>query len=1099
MRSRLGLVLIVLSVIFGVLKSDLHAQGSSDQTPQAEASSIVLVVDTSGSMAGARLAAVQDAIRAFLANTATVPVALITFDDRVEVVQNFTSDSDEVLAAVSALSAEGMSALYEATARAATLASQAETGRGVMILITDGTQSAAQSRTTRAAALQAVQSSGLTTFTIGIGEEADLDYLQTLAGYGNGQMIALSNPVDLAAAFSRIHMAAGLSPALAPHPGDTSVVLAVDVSQSMVGLPMEQARASLSAFVRHINGAMPVAVVTFGNSVNVAQTHSTATDALVAAIDSLTPDGVTALYDGALRAVQLAAEHDAANRVVILLGDGGEYGGQSVAQRDDALHLAVEAGVQVYTIGLGFGVDRFYLQELALGTGAMFFPVRSGDELSAIYEELSTALLERLHAADGAGIAPLDPSVEAPPLLEPDYADILLPNIPPLDAAFQNLNLGAASPALDAGPASPSEAQAEGLPQEAETALAVTPDELQADEVQPFSSLVTVTVDVAEGERFGELELLLNGVPLARLDGPPYEYPLDTGMLTTGTYELEVAAETETGGFYHDAIRFEVQVLRQLPALGGVAAAPALGLTPEQDAPRLVLVGGEPAPLHLVLSQETGLAIYSPPPDEAGAAQAQSLGDILSSPLDSLPQPLRDLLTQQHSRAVAIIILGMALLLLPQGVFTVYWMTYSWVNPARMERSGAPKTYAQPHFSFTALLPARREAAVLYDTIMAVHNIDYPDHMKEILVLIRDEDDDETIAVAQRAIADIQEKAAQAGAPANVRLLTFKDGPKNKPNGLNRGYREAANDVVCVFDAEDQPHRDIYHVVNTVMQRDGADVVQSGVQLMNFRSTWFSAFNVLEYFFWFKSGLHAFTHKLNVTPLGGNTVFFKKTWLDRLAEQDTEKGYRAWDELCLTEDADIGIRLTQMGATIQIVYEAQQATQEETPATVDQFIRQRTRWCQGFYEIFFKYDWLRLPTLKQRIGAIYILMNSVFQGAIVFFLPLGMFIWATQKVPVPLAILSWMPVYLLFIQLIINLIGIQEFTRAYNLRLPLLFRLRMLIYYYPYQLLLSISALRAMIRMATRQSDWEKTEHANLHRPVAARAQRPVNAEARTA
>ncbi|NJO83231.1 MAG: glycosyltransferase, partial [Blastochloris sp.] len=223
-------------------------------------------------------------------------------------------------------------------------------------------------------------------------------------------------------------------------------------------------------------------------------------------------------------------------------------------------------------------------------------------------------------------------------------------------------------------------------------------------------------------------------------------------------------------------------------------------------------------------------------------------------------------------------------------------------------------------------------------------------------------------------------------------------GQKNKPNGLNRGLKIANGDVVCIFDAEDSPHPDIYQIINTKMVRDGADVVQSGVQLMNFESNWFSALNCLEYFFWFKSGLHAFTNEFNVTPLGGNTVFFKRDWLQKID---------GWDADLLTEDADVGIRLTLLGANIQIVYSAEHATQEETPDTATSFIKQRTRWCQGFYEIFFKGDWLRLPLLKQKVTALYILLNSVLQAFMILYLPIGVYIALTQQVAVPIALLSY--------------------------------------------------------------------------------------------
>ena len=56
--------------------------------------------------------------------------------------------------------------------------------------------------------------------------------------------------------------------------------------------------------------------------------------------------------------------------------------------------------------------------------------------------------------------------------------------------------------------------------------------------------------------------------------------------------------------------------------------------------------------------------------------------------------------------------------------------------------------------------------------------------------------------------------------------------------------------------------------------QEGVNVVQSGVQLMNYESNWYSTLNVLEYFFWFKSRLH-YHARVGMTPLGGNTVFVR--------------------------------------------------------------------------------------------------------------------------------------------------------------------------------------------------------------------------------
>ncbi|NLX10014.1 MAG: glycosyltransferase [Chloroflexi bacterium] len=610
----------------------------------------------------------------------------------------------------------------------------------------------------------------------------------------------------------------------------------------------------------------------------------------------------------------------------------------------------------------------------------------------------------------------------------------------------------------------------------------VEPVAVDPEPVNVFSNMVPITIRIEDSTEIEVAELAINGQNLAVYTAQPYEYDLDAGLLSAGDYRLTFMIISPNGIVHASDLYFEVKIddstAPAAPSIDGeaVAAAGLMGFPGPESAPladpaparRILLIDGEARPFDLAFSIADGLV-----PAVAESADAvvsddnpSSLVDVLSGPVSSIiPEPLRATLMTPRPTLAAIIILAMMLTLVPQGLFTIYWMTYTWNNPKVAERYRSPREFVAPQVSFTALLPARHEEGVIKDTIRAVNRINYPEHLKEILILIRDEDDDATINAAREAIQEL--------GSANIRLITFTDGPRNKPNGLNKGLRASTKDVVCVFDAEDEPHPDIYNVVNTVMVRDGSDVVQSGVQLMNFRSTWFSALNVLEYFFWFKSGLHAFTRQFAVTPLGGNTVFFKRHLLERI---------NGWDDQCLTEDADVGLRLTGLGAKIQIVYDAEHATQEETPDTVESFIKQRTRWNQGFYQIFFKGDWMRLPTMTQKIVALYILLNSLLQAAMFFYIPVGLYIALTQQVSVPVALFSYVPIYILLLQMLINLVGIREFTSAYGQKLPLFFSLKMMVFFYPYQLMLSFAALRAVYRFVTQKQAWEKTAHSNLHR-----------------
>ena len=415
------------------------------------------------------------------------------------------------------------------------------------------------------------------------------------------------------------------------------------------------------------------------------------------------------------------------------------------------------------------------------------------------------------------------------------------------------------------------------------------------------------------------------------------------------------------------------------------------------------------------------------------------------------------------------LLVPLSLVITVQSIFTLAGMLYAWEEPERVEKNSSPKSFLPPHYSFTAILPALHEERVIADTIEAVSAIDYPEEHKEILVVCRS-DDAETIAAATRAIKRIGK--------TNIRLIIPDFIPKNKPEKLNFALREATKDVICVFDAEDSPHPDIYHIVNTVMGRDSADVVQSGVQLVNFRSTWFSALNVLEYFFWFKSVLHLFAEK-QVIPLGGNTVFFKRLWLERIG---------GWDGNCLTEDADIGVALSVAGASIRIIYDETHATQEETPTTFADFVKQRTRWNQGFIQIYKKGIWRQLPTFSQRFLVSYILLWPQIQAVLFVYVLCSIIMMFQMKLPLLITMISLLPFYNLVMHFIVLNIGLYEFTKKFHLPYPWWMPLKLAVTFIPFQLGLGVGAIRALYRELLKNTAWEKTRHVNAHRSNLAHA-----------
>lgn len=410
-----------------------------------------------------------------------------------------------------------------------------------------------------------------------------------------------------------------------------------------------------------------------------------------------------------------------------------------------------------------------------------------------------------------------------------------------------------------------------------------------------------------------------------------------------------------------------------------------------------------------------------------------------------------------------VIYLLVIVLMVFQAIFNIRLRLFIWEAPEHAWLNHAPTVYRDPCLSFTILLPAKNEERVFRETIQKVYDLNYPKELMQIIAICR-EDDPGTIAVAQSKIDELGDQ--------NVQLLIYNDYPISKPHGLNLGLQVARGDIVTIFDAEDEPHPDILNIINTTMLNEDVDAVQSGVQLMNHNTKWFCFLNVLEYFFWFKSSMHFFA-RIGMTPLGGNTVFVRRELMEQLG---------GWDENCLTEDADLGIRLSLAHARIRIIYEDEFVTREETPSTIEQFVKQRTRWNQGFIQILFKGEWLKLEKLSQRMLAFYVLILPEVQALFAIMVPIAIVMIFFVKFPLWLAMLTYAPLYCFVLDVFMDIAGLHEFLKAHNQKWSWREAGWIILAFFPYQWLLSFGALRAIYRASRGSANWEKTTHVGQHR-----------------
>ena len=165
-----------------------------------------------------------------------------------------------------------------------------------------------------------------------------------------------------------------------------------------------------------------------------------------------------------------------------------------------------------------------------------------------------------------------------------------------------------------------------------------------------------------------------------------------------------------------------------------------------------------------------------------------------------------------------------------------------------------------------------------------------------------------------------------------------------------------------------------------------------------------------------------------------------------------------------------------------VAYDPQAVTREETPGSISALVKQRTRWDQGFLQVYRKGEWRKLPSRRQRLLARYTLAMPFMQAATGVLLPLSLASMFVLKVPVPTALVTFLPLAPTFVTMAVEAAALGEFGREFGIRIRLRDHARLVLGTFPYQLLLAVAAVRSVWRQYRGQGGWEKTTHTNAHR-----------------
>jgi glycosyltransferase XagB len=362
---------------------------------------------------------------------------------------------------------------------------------------------------------------------------------------------------------------------------------------------------------------------------------------------------------------------------------------------------------------------------------------------------------------------------------------------------------------------------------------------------------------------------------------------------------------------------------------------------------------------------------------------------------------------------------------------------------------------------FTVLVPMYREHMMLPALAEGLRKLDYPLGKLDIKIVL-EADDHETIEVARTLGLE--------GVFEIIRVPPSQ--PQTKPKACNFALQFARGEYLVVFDAEDRPEPDQLRKVVATFRRSPPNTacLQCRLNYYNAAENWLTRMFTLDYSLWFDQVLPGL-ERLNVPiPLGGTSNHFKIEVLREL---------RGWDPFNVTEDADLGIRLTQKGYRVGVV---DSTTFEEATCHAGNWIRQRSRWMKGYMQTFLVHTRRPLHLLRTT-GPLGFAGFVFFIGGTVLSALLNPIFWVMY--------LSWLvalaegldpvfPQLLLFLSLFNLLAGNGAFVYL-SMLAPIRRGWLDLIPYsltvFAYWVLISIAAYKGLWQLLRNPFYWEKTQH----------------------
>ncbi|MEO9611897.1 MAG: glycosyltransferase family 2 protein [Nitratireductor sp.] len=379
--------------------------------------------------------------------------------------------------------------------------------------------------------------------------------------------------------------------------------------------------------------------------------------------------------------------------------------------------------------------------------------------------------------------------------------------------------------------------------------------------------------------------------------------------------------------------------------------------------------------------------------------------------------------------------------------------------PARVEPLAEAPSARSPKIS--VLVPLFNEERIAEALIQRLSKLTYPKALLEVVLVLEAKDDVTKTTLARTVL------------PSWMRVIEVPDDCTltTKPRAMNYALDFCRGDIIGVWDAEDAPEPDQLEKVVAQFSRAGPKVacLQGILDYYNPRQNWLSRCFTIEYASWWRLVLPGVSRLGLVLPLGGTTLFFRRSILEDIG---------GWDAHNVTEDADLGIRLARHGYTTELI---PTVTYEEANCRAWPWVKQRSRWIKGYLITYFVH--MRSPrALLRDLGLWRFLgIQAMFLATVIQFaaLPLLWSFWLPMfGVPHPMVetlgpeIVWSLAIFFISAEALNIIIGMLAVSNRHHRHL--LGWVPTLVFYFP---LGALASYKAFYELLVKPFYWDKTQH----------------------